>query len=74
MLAPVGKSGPLMTPNKSLMVQSGLSIKRIKPWINSDKLWDGMEVDIPTAIPLEPLANKLGKAAGKTVGSCSSPS
>jgi len=34
----------------------------------------GMFVAIPTAIPDDPFANKLGNAAGKTVGSLNSPS
>ena len=33
-----------------------------------------MFVAIPTAIPDDPFANKLGNAAGKTVGSLNSPS
>ena len=33
-----------------------------------------MLVAIPTAIPAEPLTNRLGSRAGRTVGSCSVPS
>ena len=33
-----------------------------------------MDVAIPTAMPCEPLANKLGKAEGKTTGSFPSSS
>ena len=42
--------------------------------ITSTKLWGGILVAIPTAIPVEPLISKLGIRAGKTAGSCSSPS
>ena len=36
-------------------------------------LWLGIEVAMPTAIPLEPLASRLGKMPGKISGSSSSP-
>ncbi len=40
----------------------------------SFKLWGGMLVAMPTAIPLEPLTRRLGNRAGRTTGSCSESS
>ena len=42
--------------------------------IISPKLWGGMLVAIPTAIPAEPFTKRLGRRAGKTTGSCKVPS
>ena len=39
--------------------------------VTSDKLWGGIFVAIPTAIPPEPLTSKFGNSAGKTIGSLS---
>ena len=41
--------------------------------ITSVKLWGGMFVARPTAIPKEPFTSKLGYLAGKTSGSKSDP-
>ena len=46
-----------------------LSIKARIPSTNSPKLWGGILVAIPTAIPIAPLRSKLGNFAGNTVGS-----
>ncbi len=37
--------------------------------MTSRRLWGGMLVAIPTAIPEEPLTSRFGKRAGRTVGS-----
>ena len=42
--------------------------------ITSDKLWGGILVAIPTAMPSAPIRSKLGRLAGKTVGSFWEPS
>ena len=39
------------------------------PSITSDKLWGGMFVAIPTAIPDAPFTKRLGIFVGNTVGS-----
>ncbi len=39
--------------------------------ITSRRLWGGILVAMPTAIPDEPFTSRLGKRAGSTVGSCS---
>ena len=70
----VGKSGPGITSNNSSTVMSSLSITRKQASMTSIKLCGGILVAIPTAIPEEPLANKLGTRVGKTVGSLSEPS
>ena len=41
---------------------------------NSSRLWGGMRVAIPTAIPSLPLSRRFGRRAGRTVGSCSESS
>ncbi len=41
---------------------------------SSPRLWGGMLVAMPTAMPDEPLSSRLGRRAGSTVGSCSVPS
>ena len=70
----VGKSGPWMSSISSLIVMSGFLLKLSTPSITSVKLWGGIFVAIPTAIPAAPFTSKLGKRAGKTDGSLSLPS
>jgi hypothetical protein len=65
----VGKSGPWTKRIRSSFFKSGLSIKAQIASQISPRLWGAMFVAIPTAIPLEPLINKLGMAEGSTVGS-----
>ena len=69
-VAPVGKSGPLMTVINCSSVTSSSSIILISPSIISFKLWGGILVAIPTAIPEEPLISNAGTLVGSTVGSC----
>ena len=66
---PVGKSGPKINFPKSSRLALGLSIINKVASITSPKLWGGMLVAIPTAIPEAPLTKRLGYCAGKTVGS-----
>ena len=66
----VGKSGPLIIDNNSSSVTLSSSIILIIPFITSVKLWGGMFVAIPTAIPEDPLINSVGILDGRTVGSC----
>ena len=37
--------------------------------MTSPRLWGGMLVAMPTAMPWLPLTNRLGNRAGKTLGS-----
>ena len=74
MIPPVGKSGPGMYFIISASSISGLSNTAITPSITSPRLWVGMFVAIPTAMPEDPLTNKLGNLVGKTSGICSLPS
>jgi hypothetical protein len=39
----------------------------------SPRLWGGMLVAIPTAMPWLPFTNRLGKRLGRTTGSVNSP-
>ena len=45
-----------------------MSIKQMAALITSVRLWGGMLVAMPTAMPEEPLTSKLGKRLGSTVG------
>ena len=38
--------------------------------MTSPKLWGGMFVAIPTAMPVAPFMRRLGTRLGRTVGSC----
>ena len=67
---PVGKSGPLIIFIKSSSVTSSSSIIFTIPSITSLKLWGGILVAIPTAIPDDPFTKSAGIVAGSTVGSC----
>ena len=48
---------------------SGLSIRQHIPSITSPKLWGGISVAIPKAIPEEPFTKSCGKRTGNTDGS-----
>ena len=69
MSAPVGKSGPLMNAIRSSGVASGCSSRWVVASITSPRLWGGMLVAIPTAMPWDPLTSMFGNRAGRTVGS-----
>ena len=47
----------------------GFSNRAINPVTSSLRLWGGIFVAIPTAIPSDPFINKFGIIEGKTVGS-----
>ena len=69
MMPPVGKSGPLtysISPARSI---SGSSIRATMPLTISRRLWGGMFVAMPTAIPWLPLTSRFGKRLGRTWGS-----
>ena len=55
----------------SSVVTSGFCIKSSIPSITSIKLWVGILVVIPTAIPSAPFTNKFGIRTGNTSGSFS---
>src|SRR5690625_5955263 len=73
MLAPEGKSGPLMrsrhASSSSGLVASGLDSSHWTALATSRRLCGGMLVAIPTAIPEEPLTSRFGNREGKMVGS-----
>ena len=68
---PVGKSGPGIYFINCFIVISLFSIKAKVPSIISPKLWGGILVAIPTAIPPAPLTKRFGYCAGRTDGSFS---
>ncbi len=70
----VGKSGPGTARIRSAIRQSGFSIRRNRASTTSPRLWGGMLVAMPTAMPEAPLTRRLGTRAGRTSGSVSEPS
>jgi len=73
-IAPVGKSGPFTILHKSSIEHSGSSMILTAASMVSPRLCGGIEVAIPTAIPLEPFTSRFGNLDGRTTGSFSSPS
>ena len=77
-VAPVGKSGPgirsMSASSSSSRVASGFSRCQVAPWATSRRLWGGMFVAIPTAMPAEPLTSRFGNLEGRTMGSWLRPS
>ena len=55
------------------MVAGLLSISATEASTSSPTLCGGIDVAMPTAIPLAPLASRFGNSPGKTSGSSSSP-
>ncbi len=51
------------------MVMSDLSMRACSPETTSRRLWGGMRVAMPTAMPEDPLMSRLGTLAGNTRGS-----
>ncbi|MNJ02227.1 hypothetical protein D3C73_1621190 [compost metagenome] len=74
MMPPVGKSGPGRCSSNSSVVTDGLSSTARAALMVSLRLWVGILVAMPTAMPPPPLTSMLGKRAGRTVGSFSDPS
>ena len=74
MMAPVGKSGAGTISISSSTLVSGASISLRVASMTSPRLWGGMLVAMPTAMPPAPLTSMLGKRAGRTTGSLSLPS
>ena len=75
MMPPVGKSGAGIASSRSSSVQfSGSEAYRTNAFATSLRLWGGMDVAMPTAIPVLPLMSRLGKRAGSTAGSVWDPS
>ena len=74
MIPAVGKSGPGMIRMMSSMPIPGSSRRATQASATSARLWGGMLVAMPTAIPDEPLTSRLGSRVGKTEGSVSESS
>ncbi len=70
----VGKSGPGTTRIRSSMLASGRSTSVTRASTTSERLWGGMFVAMPTAMPEEPLTRRFGTLVGRTTGSCSDSS
>ena len=70
----VGKSGPGSLRMSWPSVASGCLISSTVASMTSERLWGGMFVAMPTAMPVEPLTSRFGNFAGRTRGSRSDPS
>ncbi len=71
---PPGKSGPLMYFITPASVNSGSRISAIAAFATSVRLWLGISVAMPTAMPEAPFSSTTGRRAGSTCGSCMLPS
>ena len=73
MMPPVGKSGPgtmrHIADSFWSAVASGCSMAQMTQSMTSPRLWGGMFVAMPTAMPDDPLTSRFGKGAGRTAGS-----
>ena len=71
---PVGKSGPGTYFSSVRLRAFGVSMRCSAASHSSAMLCGGIAVAMPTAMPCEPLASRFGNAAGRTTGSCDTPS
>ena len=74
MRPPVGKSGPSMWRSSWATVRSGFAIIATAASITSPRLWGGILVAMPTAMPSQPVTSRCGNCAGSTTGSLRCPS
>ena len=74
MMPPVGKSGPGTYFSNVFVRAFGVAIRCSAASQSSAALCGGIDVAMPTAMPCEPLASRLGNAPGSTTGSLSEPS
>ncbi len=70
----VGKSGAGIRRASSSISTSGFSISFSIAAQTSPRLWGGMFVAMPTAMPEEPFTRRLGIVVGRTTGSMREPS
>ena len=68
-MAPVGKSGAGTFSITSSRLAFGSRASRTSASTISPRLWGGMFVAIPTAMPEEPLTTRFGSPVGSTTGS-----
>ena len=71
---PPGKSGPRMQSSNSAAVVFGLRISVTTALATSRRLWGGISVAMPTAMPDAPLSSNMGRRAGICRGSWNEPS
>ena len=68
---PVGKSGPGTMSSRASSATFGSSSRATQASTISPRLWGGMLVAMPTAMPPAPLTSRFGIRAGRTTGSSS---
>eukprot|EP00962_Isochrysis_galbana_P026063 scaffold8056_cov114-Isochrysis_galbana.AAC.4 len=73
-MPPVGKSGPGSSCSSRSSDTSGSAMMACSASMSSPRLWGGMRVAIPTAMPEAPLSSSMGTRAGSTSGSSSEAS
>ena len=71
---PVGKSGPVTRCTSSSTEASGLAMRWTAASMTSPRLWVGMLVAMPTAMPWLPFTSRFGNRDGMTLGSSLVPS
>ena len=74
MCPPPAKSGAGTYAIKSAVFKFGFFSRAMAAWVISVRLWDGISVAMPTAMPLAPLSSTMGRRAGSSTGSFSAPS
>ena len=72
--APPGKSGAGSSAKRSSSLRRSLRISATQAAATSRKLWLGISVARPTAMPLAPFSSTKGSRAGSSDGSCVEPS
>ncbi len=72
--APPGKSGAGSSANNSSSLRPSLRISATHAAATSRRLWLGISVASPTAMPLAPLSSTNGSRAGSCRGSSVEPS
>ena len=69
-----GSPAPGSPSSAPRCVASGLSMSMTRPSTTSPRLWGGILVAMPTAMPEEPLMRRFGTLVGRTIGSWSDSS
>ena len=73
-LAAAGEVRALDVFHHSGQLSSGSRISAIAAFATSVRLWLGISVAMPTAMPEAPFSSTTGRRAGSTCGSCMLPS
>ena len=72
--SPLGATAPVSYTHLDVYKRQGLRRQYRQPSTTSWRLWGGMLVAMPTAMPELPLTSRFGRREGSSSGSCSLPS